>query len=88
MGTTNEWNEVLNKLTEAWQQFASTIQRTGETLSKIFESVNTENSKRSKLPSYYSRYSRKKNDYLQNQMPVYKIERRNQQHLPYQRRNY
>lgn len=25
MGTMDEWNEVLNKLTEAWQQFAATI---------------------------------------------------------------
>lgn len=45
MGTTDEWNEVLNKLTEAWQQFAATIQQMGEALSKIFGSVNTENSK-------------------------------------------
>lgn len=30
MGTTDEWNEVLNKLTEAWQQFAATIQQMGE----------------------------------------------------------
>lgn len=88
MGTTDEWNEVLNKLTEVWQQFAATIQQMGEALSKIFGSVNTENSKRSKSSSYYNRYSRKKDDYLRNQISMYKIERRSQKHLPYQRRNY
>lgn len=45
MGTMNEWNEVPNKLTEAWQQFAATIQQMGEALSKIFGSVNTERRK-------------------------------------------
>lgn len=89
MGTTDEWNEVLNKLTEAWQQFAATIQQMGEALSKIFGSVNTENSKRSKSSGYYNRYFRKKkDDYLRNQISMYKIERRIQKHLPYQRRNY
>ena len=88
MGTTDEWNEVLNKLMETWQQSVATIQQMGEALSKIFGSVNTENSKRSRSSGYHNRYSRKKDDYLWNQISMYKIERRIQKHLPYQRRNY
>lgn len=60
MGTTDEWNEVLNKLMEAWSQFEAIIRQMEETLSKIFGRVNAENPKQSKLSSYYSKYFRKK----------------------------
>lgn len=37
--TTDEWNALLNKLTEAWEQFAVTVRQAADTLAKIFGQI-------------------------------------------------
>lgn len=84
---TDEWYEFLDKLAEAWQQFTNTVQEMAEALGRIFNTVNEEEQKNSKTSNHYEKCFSKR-DYLRNQTPAYKIERRPLKHLPYQRRNY
>lgn len=85
--TMDEWNALLNKLTEAWEQFTVTVRQAADALTKIFGQLRDEEEKRSKeKTTFVSRC--KKNQYLKNYAPRYKVERRIQKHLPYQRRNY
>ena len=46
--TTDEWNALLNKLTEAWEQFAVTVRQAADTLAKIFGQIRDEEEKRAK----------------------------------------
>lgn len=85
--TTDEWNALLNKLTEAWEQFEVTVRQAADTLAKIFGQIRDEEEKRAKEKAMFVPHC-KKNQYLKNYTPRYKVERRIQKHLPYQRRNY
>ena len=46
--TTDEWNALLNKLTEAWEQFAVTVRQAADTLAKLFGQIRDEEEKRAK----------------------------------------
>ena len=85
--TTDEWNALLDKLTEAWEQFAVTVKQAVDALEKIFGQIRDEEEKRAKEKAMFVPHY-KKNQYLKNYTPRYKAERRIQKHLPYQRRNY
>lgn len=79
--TTDEWNALLNKLTEAWEQFAVTVRQAADTLAKIFGQIRDEEEKRAKEKAMFVPHC-KKNQYLKNYTPRYKVERRIQKHLP------
>lgn len=85
--TMDEWNALLDKLTEAWGQFVVTVRQAADALTKIFGQLRDEEEKRSKENITFVPRC-KKNQYLKNYTPRYRIERRIQKHLPYQRRNY
>ncbi len=85
--TTDEWNALLNKLTEALEQFAVTVRRAADTLTKIFGSINNKKKSAVKKNVPFTPHC-KKNQYLKNYTPIYRAERKIQKHLPYQRRNY
>lgn len=85
--TIDEWNALLNKLTEAWEQFAVTVRQAADALTKMFGQLYEEKEKRAKEKAMFVPHY-KKNQYLKNYTPRYKAERRIQKHLPYQRRNY
>lgn len=46
--TTDEWNTLLNKFTEAWEQFAVTVRQAADALTKIFGQLRDEEEKRAK----------------------------------------
>lgn len=73
--TTDEWNALLNKLTEAWEQFAVTVRQAADTLAKIFGQIRDEEEKRAKEKAMFVPHC-KKNQYLKNYTPRYKVERR------------
>ena len=86
--TTDEWNTLLNKFTEAWEQFTVTVRQVADALIKIFEQLYDEKEKtRQKEKRCFVPHC-KKNQCLKNYTPRYRVERRVQKHLPYQRRNY
>lgn len=85
--TMDEWNALLDKLTEAWEQFAVIVRRAADALTKIFEQLHDEKEKRAKEKAMFVPHC-KKNQNLKNYTPRYRVERRVQKHLPYQRRNY
>lgn len=86
--TTNEWNELLNKITKVWEQFANAIRQAANTILELYESVTNSKEKSVKKTCNIFAYSHKKDQYLRNHTPMYKVERKAQKHLPYQRRNY
>lgn len=61
--TTDEWNALLNKLTEAWEQFAVTVRQAADTLAKIFGQIRDEEEKRAKEKAMFVPHC-KKNQYL------------------------
>lgn len=85
--TMEEWNALLNKLTEAWEQFTVTIEQAADALTKIFGCISDEKEKRAKENAVFMPHC-KKNQYLKNYTPIYRVKRRIQKHLPYQQRNY
>ena len=85
--TTDEWNALLDKLTEAWEQFAVTVRQAADALAKIFGGTCDEEEKHTKEKTSFAPHH-KKNQYLKNNTPKYRVERKIQKHLPYQRRNY
>lgn len=86
--TTDEWNAIIAKLTEAWEQFTNAIQQAANTILELFESVTNSKEKSVRKTCNIFTYHHKKNQYLRNRAPMYKVERKMQKHLPYQRRNY
>lgn len=85
--TTDEWNVLLNKLTEVWEQFAVTVRQAADALTKILGCISDEKEKRAKENAMFVPHC-KKNQYLKTYTSIYRVERRIQKHLPYQRRNY
>lgn len=71
----DKYNDSFVQLIVAFERFIDTVQR----------AVGKE--KVIKSNTYYS-YRRREDYYLHNERSTYKIERRQQKNLPYQRRNY
>lgn len=85
--TTDEWNALLNRLTEVWEHFANAIRQAADALTKIFERITDEKEKHDTEKTLFVPRC-KKSQYLKNHTPIYKVQRKNQKHLPYQRRNF
>lgn len=87
--TMNEWNTLLNWITEAWEHLTNIIRQVADALTEMFGSISIDN-----LEKKYAEEKRlfmlhcKKNHYLKSRAPIYKAERKNTKHSPYQRRNY
>lgn len=85
--TIDEWNVLIAKYAEAWEHLANTIQRVGGALTKIFRSINNKEKSEVKENKPFIPHC-KKNRHIKDYAPMYRVERRIQKHLPYQRRNY
>lgn len=85
--TMDEWNALLNKLTEVWESFAVIVRQAADALTKIFGQLHDEEEKHAKEKETFLPHC-KKNQYLKSYTPRYRVEKRIQKHLPYQRRNY
>lgn len=86
--STDEWKALQNRLVEAWENVAHTLQKITDALTKVFESLSVKKENKRKSTQGTFKYSRKKNYYLNNRTPLYKVDKRSMKHLPYQRRNY
>lgn len=85
---TDEWKALQNRLVEAWEHFAHTLQQATDALVKAFESLSAEKENKRKSAQAIFKHSEKKNHYLKNRTPLYRVEKGSLKHLPYQRRNY
>lgn len=85
---TDEWNMLLNKLTEAWEQFAVTVRQAADALTKMFDGLEIKKQENTKPKPYFNNQRRKKSQYLCDVKLTYGIEKKPQKNLPYQRRNY
>lgn len=84
---TDEWNALLNQLTEVLEYIVNTIQKAADALAKVFEKINKEEKGEVKKNIPFTPHC-KKNRYIKNYTPIYRIERKIRKNLPYQRRNY
>lgn len=83
----DKWNALLNWLTEVWEHFANAIRQAADALTKIFERITDEKEKHDTEKTLFVPHC-KKNRYIKNYTPIYRVERKTRKNLPYQRRNY
>ena len=87
--TADEWKALQNRLVEAWEQFTHTLQQATDAITKIFEALRKEEDRERAHPNpCFNSYRKTKSYYLCNEKLAYRIERKPQRNLPYQRRNY
>lgn len=79
-------NDALKAISNIWNQLTATIEGSMKVLSEFFDSLRNEEIRHTKK---HSPYKKKKNCYFKySPNKFYRVERRVQRHLPYQRRNY
>lgn len=86
--TADEWKALQNRFVDAWEQFTHTLQQAADALAKMFKNLRKKEQEKNNPNPYFNHPSRNKNYYLCNKKTMYKIERKPQRNLPYQRRNY
>lgn len=85
--TTEEMKKLNDTLSQAFASFGKAIEELADSLRKFFDPIRSKQEKQYKLPNKYFTSSKNHNQ-RRNECNLYKIERRVQKHLPYQRRNY
>lgn len=81
-----EWNDVLEAISDIWNRFTLTVEESVKALSDFFDSLYNDEIK---YKQNHSPYRHKRNRCFKDQPnKLYKVERRLQKNLPYQRRNY
>lgn len=84
----DEWKSLQNRLVEAWEHFVHTLQQAADALAKIFDGLEKRKQADTKPNPYFNNQCRKKSQYLRNAKMTYRMEKKPQKNLPYQRRNY
>lgn len=79
-------NDAIKAISDIWNQLTATVEESMKALSDFFDSLRNEEIRHTKN---HSPHTQKKNRCIKDPPnKFYKVERRVQRHLPYQRRNY
>lgn len=84
----DEWNALCSQIIEAWEHFTNAIQQAADTLAQMFGGLEIKKQENTKPNPYFNNQCRKKSQYLCNVKLTYRMEKKAQKNLPYQRRNY